>query len=93
MVVSYFLFYFQFVLILVAAHVAHHHLVAWLEAAHHFHIFKVRVTEFHLTRHDFVFAIEYKEFLIATTYVVRSIGNAHHVFLYGIHHIHIGFQA
>ena len=86
------LFYFQFILVLETTHVADHHLVARLEAAYHFYILEVRVAQLHLALYDFVFTVEDKEFVIATTYIVRSIRDAHYVFLYGIHHIDIGLQ-
>ena len=88
----FFLLYFQFILVLEAAHVAYHYLVARLEAADHFYILEVGITQFHFALHNLVFAIQYEKFIVTPAHIIRSVGDAHYIFLYGIHHIDIGLQ-
>lgn len=65
---------FEFVLILVAAHVGDDDFVAGLQAADHFHVFVIAVTELDFALQQLV-AVDDKQFVFTFTYIIGSVGN------------------
>ena len=68
------LFQFQLILVLILAHIAHHHLIARLQAANNFHKLKVGIAQLHFAFHNLLVGIAYKKFILPTSHIIAGIG-------------------
>ena len=66
-------------------------MVAFLQAADHFHVFEVAVAQLYLAFEQLI-AVDDKEFVFPFPYIIGRVGNAEYIVFHSVHHVDICLQ-